>query len=195
VSAAWFFAGLGGASFFFWGRFLPEGGGDTVDWVVAWVTDSPVTDLGFTAEATFQFAAGIVLLLSFPFVLHALARLEIATDKAELSLGRSGVRSPATARTGEVSAAPVEGGFTDAAAPGLEHDSRVSAFLTRGDGEGWFWLLSIFVGTVLLAISWPVTAGLYGVWTVTAMQVAIGQSASLVLAVRMPAATLVLGVM
>ena len=195
VTAAWFFAGLGGASFFFWGRFLPEGGGDTVDWVVAWVTDSPVTDLGFTAEATFQFAAGIVLLLSFPFVLHAMALLEIATIKAGLAPGPNGVLSPEQARTGELSAASVEGGFTDAAAPGLEHDSRVSALLTRGDGEGWFWLLSIFVGTVLLAVSWPVTAGLYGVWTVTAMQVAIGQSASLVLAVRMPAAAIVLGVM
>src|SRR5699024_4093309 len=174
---------------------LPEGGGDTVDWVVAWVTDSPVTDLGFTAEATFQFAAGIVLLLSFPFVLHAMALLEIATIKAGLAPGPNGVLSPEQARTGELSAASVEGGFTAAAAPGLEHDSRVSALLTRGDGEGWFWLLSIFVGTVLLAVSWPVTAGLYGVWTVTAMQVAIGQSASLVLAVRMPAAAIVLGVM
>src|SRR5699024_2946319 len=85
VTAAWFFGGLGGASFPFWGRFLPEGGGDTVDWVVAWVTDSPVRDLGFTAEATFQFAAGIVLLLSFPFVLHAMALFEIATIKAGLA--------------------------------------------------------------------------------------------------------------
>src|SRR5699024_6010116 len=106
-------------------------------------------------------------LLSFPFVLHAMALLEIATIKAGLAPGPNGVLSPEQARTGELSAASVEGGFTDAAAPGLEHDSRVSALLTRGDGEGWFWLLSIFVGTVLLAVSWPVTAGLYGVWTVT----------------------------
>ncbi|WP_209370464.1 sensor histidine kinase [Brevibacterium renqingii] len=181
VSAAWFFGGLGGLSFFLWGRFLPEGGGDTVDWVAAWLTNSPVTDLGFTAEATFQFAAGLILLLTFPFVLHAMALLEIAAIRAAL---------PPVA-----SAAPVPPIAT--AAP-LGHSAetsstRTSAFAQFAGGQGWFWLASAFVGVVLVAVSWPVTAVLYGVPSIIAMLVAVAQGVALVLAVRWSTAAIGLG--
>lgn len=186
VSVSWFFAGLGGVTFFFWGRFLPSDDTDLIDFVSAWVTNSPLTDLGFGAEATFQFVTGLVLLFTFPFVHHAMARLEILAITAGLaplgdtaaSAGRS---SPAAAGTSFASGA---------SAPAFVG----SSFFSRAGTEGWFWLLSIFVAVALVAVSWPVTAVAYGVWTVTAMLVAIGQSAALVLAVRLPAAAIVLGV-
>src|SRR5699024_4163833 len=185
VTAAWFFGGLGGASFPFWGRFLPEGGGDTVDWVAAWVTDSPVRDLGFTAEATFQFAAGIVLLLSFPFVLHAMALFEIATVRAGLS-----PLPPGPAGAPPTSDAP------SASRSSAHHDrapsTGTSAFTAAG-GQGWFWLVSAFAGVVLVAVSWPVTASAYEVPSLLAMLIAVAQSAALVLAVRWPSAAIGLG--
>src|SRR5699024_5061051 len=144
VTASWFFAGLGGASFFFWGRFLPEGGGDTVDWVVAWVTNSPVTDLGFTTEATFQFIVGIILLLTFPFVLHAMALLEIVAIRAALSHdveGSGAAQNPGGPRTTAVAASPAAG---SQAAP--EASPKPSRFQMITGGEGWFWLISVFVG-------------------------------------------------
>ena len=60
-------------------------------------------------------------------------------------------------------------------------------------GEGWFWLISVFVGAVLVAISWPVTTVLYDVPTVFAMLIALAQSAALVLAVRWPIPAVGLG--
>jgi signal transduction histidine kinase len=180
VAAVWFFGGLGGATFFFWGRFLPEGGGDTVDWVHAWVTNSPVTDLGFSAEATFQFVVGILLLLTFPFILHAMALLEIVTIRAALSADASQVHS--NTRPGITSHA--------ASDPHLSPDPHPSpspaVFSSATGGLGWFWLISGFVGVVLVAISWPVTTVLYGVPTVFAMLIAFALSAALVLAVRWP---------
>ncbi|WP_166974498.1 sensor histidine kinase [Brevibacterium atlanticum] len=178
VAAAWFFGGLGGATFFVWGRFLPEDGGDTVDWVVAWVTGSPVTDLGFSAEATFQFVVGLILLLSFPFLLHALALFEIVTIRAALSADTTEAHSNTSP------------GIAAAEAPA---SSSPRMFASTTGGLGWFWLVAGFVGIALVAISWPVTTVLYDVPTVFAMLIALSQSAALVLAVRWPTIAIGLG--
>ncbi|WP_181274985.1 sensor histidine kinase [Brevibacterium oceani] len=171
VAAVWFFGGLGGATFFFWGRFLPEGGGNTVDWVVAWVTNSPVTDLGFSAEATFQLVVGLILLLTFPFILHAMALLEIVTIRAALSADTTEAHSNS------------HPGITAAVVPSSPNPA---VFSSATGGLGWFWLIAGFVGVVLVAISWPVTTVLYGVPTVFAMLIALALSVALVLAVRWP---------
>ena len=193
VSFAWFASGLGGVTHFFWGAFVPDGGGNTVDWVVAWVTNSPVTDLGFTTEATFQFIVGIILLLTFPFVLHAMALLEIVAIRAALSHdveGSGAAQNPGGPRTTAVAASPAAG---SQAAP--EASPKPSRFQMITGGEGWFWLISVFVGVVLVAISWPVTTVLYGVATVFAMLIALAQSAALVLAVRWPIPAIGLGLL
>lgn len=220
VSVSWFFAGLGGVTFFFWGRFLPPDDTNLIDFVSAWVTNSPLTDLGFGAEATFQFVTGLVLLLTFPFVHHAMARLEILAitaglapfegsgtsagkaragdeagrDPSAAAAASAGLSSPAVAGSSSGSGADSSSGFGTEPSAG-SGASAAASLLSRAGSEGWFWLLSIFVAVALVAISWPVTAVAYGVWTVTAMLIAIGQSAALVLAVRMPAAAIVLGVM
>ncbi|WP_157929979.1 sensor histidine kinase [Brevibacterium epidermidis] len=193
VSFAWFASGLGGVTHFFWGAFVPDGGGNTVDWVVAWVTNSPVTDLGFTTEATFQFIVGIILLLTFPFVLHAMALLEIVAIRAALSHdveGSGAAQNPGGPRTTAVAASPAAG---SQAAP--EASPKPSRFQMITGGEGWFWLISVFVGVVLVAISWPVTTVLYDVATVFAMLIALAQSAALVLAVRWPIPAIGLGLL
>ena len=202
VCLAWFAGGLGGITHFFWGAFVPDGGGNTVDFVVAWVTNSPVTDLGFAAEATFQFIVGIILLLTFPFVLHAMALLEIVAIRAALSHDVEGagaaqsrndrrnapsVAVPATQAQSQSSGAPTVPSATPAASP------KPSRFQAITGGEGWFWLISVFVGAVLVAISWPVTTVLYDVPTVFAMLIALAQSAALVLAVRWPIPAVGLG--
>ncbi|UVI35754.1 sensor histidine kinase [Brevibacterium spongiae] len=202
VVAAWFFGGLGGITHFFWGAFVPDGGGNTVDWVVAWVTNSPVTDLGFSAEATFQFIVGIILLLTFPFILHAMALLEIVSIRAALSHdfeGAGAAQNPGDRRnapTAAVSAAKTQAQSSGApAVPSAtpETSPNPSRFRVIAGGEGWFWLISVFVGAVLVAISWPVTTVLYDVPTVFAMLIALAQSAALVLAVRWPIPAIGLG--
>jgi signal transduction histidine kinase len=191
VSVVWFFGGLGGATFFFWGRFLPEGGGNTVDWVVAWVTNSPVTDLGFSAEATFQLIVGLLLLLTFPFILHAMALLEIVTIRAALSADTTEAHSNTRPGAAAAVASPMssddrDGRPTSAPVSNSEASPNPAVFSSATGGLGWFWLIAGFVGVVLVAISWPVTTVLYGVPTVFAMLIALALSAALVLAVRWP---------
>ncbi|MCU4295621.1 hypothetical protein D3I60_00735 [Brevibacterium permense] len=195
VSLAWFAGGLGGTTFFFWGRFLPDDDGDTVDWVVAWVTNSPVTDLGFSAEAAFQFVVGIVLLLTFPFVLHAMALLEIVAIRAALST--DGAAAAMQSAQPEHSA-QTPGSYLSAAPQAARselprHPAQSSPLSALAGSQGWFWLIAAFVGAVLVAVAWPVTTVLYGIPTVYAMLLAFGLSAALLLAVRWPIPAIGLG--
>lgn len=201
VSAAWFFGGLGGFTYFFWGRFLPDGGSDVIDWVAAWVTNSPVTDLGFTAEATFQFSVGLVLLLTFPFVLHAMALLEIVAIRTALSPDLTGaaVRRgslPAEMGPGTSSGPDDHRNHPAASAPSANPEASPNppAISQFTGGEGWYWLISAVVGVGLVAISWPVTTAIYDVPSVVAMLISLAQSAALVLAVRWPTAGIGLGI-
>ena len=193
VVVPWFFGALGGLTFFIWGRFLPDGNTDLVELIAAAWNDTAVTDLGFGVEATFQFVSGLILLITFPFVLHAMARLEIAAITAGLATGHSARASatPSTPGTPGVMGA-VPGHTTSATRP---DESPPGSFLTRSGTEGWFWLFTIFIGIVLVAISWPVMAVVYETSAVLAMLVAFAQSAALVLAVRTPIIAIVVGVL
>ena len=194
VVIPWFFGALGGITYFFWGRFLPYDNTDLISLIAAWWNDTPLVDLGFGAEATFQFISGLILLVTFPFVLHAMARLEIAAITAGLAPGHDEVTAAGKARAGDFT-----GHAPDGTASATSSGSRVpglpaaNSFLTRAAGEGWFWLISIFVGVVLVAVGWPVTAALYESSTVIAMLVALGQSGALVLAVRRPVTAIIVG--
>lgn len=184
VCLAWFAGGLGGITHFFWGAFVPDGGGNTVDFVVAWVTNSPVTDLGFAAEATFQFIVGIILLLTFPFVLHAMALLEIVAIRAALS-----PQGAASAMQSAQSSDSAQAGHPQQPSP----PTQSSPLSTVAGSQGWFWLIAAFVGVVLVAVAWPVTTVLYGVPTVYAMLLAFSLSAALLLSVRWPTPAVGLG--
>ncbi|MDN5661797.1 MAG: sensor domain-containing protein, partial [Brevibacterium aurantiacum] len=194
VVIPWFFGALGGITYFFWGRFLPYDNTDLISLIAAWWNDTPLVDLGFGAEATFQFISGLILLVTFPFVLHAMARLEIAAITAGLAPGHDGATSAGKARAGDAwghdpmgAASATSSGSTVLVSP------AANSFLTRSAGEGWFWLMSIFVGVVLVAIGWPVTAVVYGMPAVVAMLLALTSSGALVLAVSKPIPAIVLG--
>ena len=191
VSVSWFFGALGGVTYFFWGRFLPEGNTELIEFLVAASNDTSVMDLGFGTVATFQFVTGLILLVTFPFVLHAMARLEIAAITAGLAPGHDGSASAGKARAGDGPGHDPDG----TGSAHLSASSGTGSFTTRADHEGWFWLIAIFIGTVLVAIGWPVMAAAYESATVLAMLVALGQSAALVLAVRRPVAAIVLGLL
>ena len=191
VSVSWFFGALGGMTFFFWGRFLPDDNIDLIDFIAAAWNDTSVIDQGFGAEATFQFVAGLILLLTFPFVLRAMARLEIAAITAGLAPGHDGSASAGKARAGDGPGHDPDG----AGSANFSASSGTGSFMTRAGSEGWFWLVTIFIGVVLVAIGWPVMAALYMSSAVIAMLVALAQSAALVLAVRKPVAAIILGLL
>lgn len=204
VVVPWFFGALGGMTYFFWGRFLPFNNSDAISFIAAWWNDSSVVDLGFGAEATFQFIAGFILLLTFPFVLHAMARLEIAAITAGLAPGHDEAASAGKARAGDSTGydpdgtasanSSVVGTFASSAtAARPASGSTTGSFMQSPGGEGWFWLISIFVGVVLVAVGWPVTAALYETPTLIAMLVVLAQSGALVLAVRRPIPAIILG--
>ena len=195
VALAWFAGGLGGITHFFWGAFVPDGGGNTVDWVVAWVTNSPVTDLGFAAEATFQFIVGIILLLTFPFVLHAMALLEIVSIRAALSPDGAvaAMQSAQTAQSAQAGGSHRSISAREAHQEQPGQPAQSSALSTIAGSQGWFWLIAAFVGVVLVAVAWPVTTVLYGVPTVYAMLLSLSLSAALLLAVRWPIPAIGLG--
>lgn len=212
VVVPWFFGAVGGMTYFFWGRFLPNGNTDLITFIAAWWNDSSIVNLGFGAEATFQFVAGLILLITFPFALHAMARLEIAAITAGLAPGHDEAASvgPAAsvgkARAGDETGhdpdgtasatLPVFGSSASlAASAGSPSDPKTDAgsFIKHAAGEGWFWLVSIFVGVVLLAVGWPVTTVLYDSPSIIAMLVVLVQSGALVLAVRKPVAAIIVG--
>lgn len=202
VSVSWFFGAVGGLTYFFWGRFLPDGNTELIELIVAASNDTSMVDLEFGAIATFQFIAGLILFLTFPFVLHALARLEIAAITAGLAPGHEETASAipsapetlAASATRAIPAAPSAHTVSPASSTGLGSNSGPETLLTRAGGEGWFWLISIFVGVVLVAVGWPVTAVLYESSTVLAMLVVLAQSGALVLAVRKPIPAIIVGV-
>lgn len=198
VSVSWFFGAVGGLSYFFWGRFLPDGNTELIELIVAASNDTSMADLTFGTIATVQFIVGFFLLATFPFVLHVLARLEIAAITAGLAPGREETASAGSAAlAGSASRAipevPSARAVSPASSSGLGSNSGPETLMARAGGEGWFWLISIFVGVVLVAVGWPVTAVLYGSSTVIAMLVVLAQSGALVLAVRKPIPAIIVG--
>ncbi|MGO1508961.1 MAG: sensor histidine kinase [Actinomycetales bacterium] len=57
---------------------------------------------------------------------------------------------------------------------------------------GWAWLSTIYIGAILVSISWPVLANVHGVHVAIAMVLALATSGALVLAVRWPVPSIAL---
>ncbi|MDN6135580.1 MAG: sensor histidine kinase, partial [Brevibacterium sp.] len=205
VSVSWFFGALGGLTYFFWGRFLPDNNTELIEFIVAASNDTSMVNLEFGTIATVQFVAGLILLITFPFVLHAMARLEIAAITAGLAPGHDEAASAGKARAGDPAGHDPDGtasatlpgsvglGSSAASAGSFSAPKAGASSFMKHAGEGWFWLISIFVGVVLVAIGWPVTAVLYESSVIIAMLVVLGQSGALVLAVRRPVAAIIVG--
>lgn len=186
VSLTWFAGALGGITYFFWGQFVPEDGPSLAELIVSGLTNSPATHFSFGVNATVEFVAGLLFLLTFPFVLHGMALLEIATTKAGLVPLESGSNPVSSANGNPASASAGSNG------PGNTTEWRFPHFLV-GRTPGWYWLISIFVGAVLVAVGWPVLGAAYGLGAAIAMVVSIAQSAAIAVSVRWPIAGIALG--
>ncbi|MFC7373783.1 sensor histidine kinase [Brachybacterium sp. GCM10030268] len=142
-----------------WGRLLPPGSGDV-----------PGQDLpGGWAVAL---VVGLLLALTFPAIVHALALLDVAVTAALL-----GGAVPGARRSGE---AP--------ATVGSDADERLRE-------NAWTRMTIAFIGFVLVVVGWPVTATLYHVHPALAMVVTVAHSVAALLAVRWNWAGLSLGVL
>lgn len=153
VTIAWAALAVAGLSYWLWGRELPPGG-------------TPVP-----GQWSLALVLGLVLALSFPAMVHALALLDVVVSAPLL-----GGAVPGSRRRGSPAPPMV---FT------------VDARLREG---AWTWVTVSFLSFVLVVVSWPVTASLYSVHPAVAMLVSIAAALAGVLAVRWPWAGLSLSI-
>ncbi|MEE1619239.1 sensor histidine kinase [Brachybacterium sp. J153] len=153
AAVAWAGAALGGLTFWAWGRALPA---------------APLPLGGQWAVAL---ALGIVLALSFPAVVHQLARLDVLVT------------------------VPLLGGEEPGSRPAPGPRSAAPGPATVLHEEAWTRMTVAFLGVVLLAVGWPVTAALYDVHPALAMLVAVAASAAPLVAVGRPREGLALSVL
>lgn len=174
IAAAWTLGALAGLTYWFWGGFLPPDDVTLAGLILEGITAGATPDAlahSFALDAGFQLVAGVILLLTLPFVMRGLAWLEAATTAAALG---AELEDPASA---DVPARP------DRAAPrgaGLGTPARISA-------AGWSWICAGVAAVATIAVGWPVLAVLYGMPSVAAMLVSAAQAAAVLLVVRRPA--------
>ncbi|WP_167040659.1 sensor histidine kinase [Salinibacterium sp. ZJ454] len=92
IAITWVAGSLGGLTFWFWDRFIPESTGDIYLSEIVYTflfpgVEFPVT--GPTGDAIFYFIAGVVFTVTLPFVTHGLTALHHVIAKGMLSAWRS----------------------------------------------------------------------------------------------------------
>ena len=184
VGITWLSAALGGTTSFIWARFLPEN--DSVfpgNMLVALSSGaiSPEFAYSRSGEALTYTVFGLFALATLPLVMRALAVLDITVTRA--GLGAPGPASPAQGGAG----ATAPDGSAPGATPGI---APAAAFAARA---GWSWILVGFAAVAALAVTWPLLSTFYGVHPAISMVFAAAQAATLVLALRLPAAAIALG--
>jgi len=193
VGVSWWAGALGGLTYVLWGGFLPPGDVILIEVLASALSNGTMTiapGTVFLLEAAFRFVAGLVLLLTLPWVMHGLATLDavvttaalgsaMSPESATTSAGSTSTdRVTSTARTSGTPTTPAPAGSPAKAAPTA---ADPGPFLTL---DGWAWVTAGSAAAVLVAVGWPVLTGLYGVPVVYAMVIALVHSASLLLAVR-----------
>ena len=158
VAVAWPLTAIAGLTYWFWSRFLPEG---TIidDLPGAWAV---------------MLLAGVVLGLTTPALVGALARLDASLSTALLG----GALQPVRRSSGQARAS-------------RSPDRAVAASLS---GSAWTRMSVASAAFVLVVVAWPVTAVLYEADPAVAMVVTVAHSAAAILAVRWPWAGLPLSV-
>ena len=91
VTVVWLAVGLGGVSYWLWGRLLPEGRNEDLhalilDWMLPGTT-FPIDPL--LAESLLQLVLGILFLLTLPYLTHAFTRLHQFAARGMLGAWRS----------------------------------------------------------------------------------------------------------
>ncbi|WP_114854971.1 histidine kinase [Brachybacterium sp. YJGR34] len=155
VTLLWAAVAVGGLTYWLWGRFLPP-------------QDAP----RLPGQWALVLVIGLVMALSLPAMVHALARLD-AIVSAPLLGGA------------------VPGGRRDRVRPGGD---PVAAGMGLAE-NAWVRMTVAFLAFVLVVVAWPVTASLYAVPPAVAMVTSIAIAAAALLAVRWPWAGLALSVL
>jgi len=87
LTVTWLATGLGGATFWFWDRFIPHGDSDFIlsEWIVYGLDRAPAgVDLGWL-DALLNFVVGVIFLATLPFVTRGLTRLHWAIARGMLA--------------------------------------------------------------------------------------------------------------
>lgn len=162
IAVSWTALGLGGVSYFFWSRFLPEQG-QAVD--LLRLSMPQLVPAGQTQQYLLE--AGLMMLLglgavaALPLVIHGLARLDALLTGVLLSAGSAGTDQ-------------------DRPLPPSSTNQVTRSF----SGEAWSRIGAGFAAVVLLAVGWPVTAAVYDVEGPAAMVVVLGHCAAIIITLR-----------
>lgn len=156
ITVAWPLTAVAGLTYWLWGRLLPPG---------AIIENLP-------GAWALLLLAGLILALTTPTLVGALARLDVSVSAALLG----GALQPAPPAPGQALLARYPGGDP---ADGLS-------------ANAWTRMSVASAAFVLVVVAWPVTAVLYEVDPAVAMVVTTAHSAAAILAVRWPWAGLAL---
>lgn len=173
VAIVWTALVPGGILYFYWGRYLPtEHSTLPPAFLNLLYGDArpPVPEL-FAVESVSYLALGVFCLLTLPFMMRTLARIEAVAVRAGPGAGRT-LSGPTDAKTATTQVT------TSPSSPTTGH--------TSPQANGWAWLVVAFAGIAALAVNWPVLAAIHGVQVAIAMVIALAHCAALALLVRAP---------
>lgn len=191
VAVSWTAGALGGITELFWGRFIPEGDSDVyvsgviVDFFSLGQAPHSLTH-SIWLEHAFNFVGGVILLVTLPLIMRALALLDATVMGAALG-GANPSSSTGEERARRTDAAPAQG------TTGGERTTAAGGFVSPEiSATGWAWIAASTAAVVMLSVSWPLYAVIYGVHPAIAMVFAVAQSATLLLAVKLPGTAIAL---
>lgn len=170
VAVVWTVLGVGGISYFFWSRFLPDEEGQVIR-LLRIIMPSAVPEdqtWQYLLDAGLMLILGVGVLAAAPLVIHGLAQADAALTAVLLSAGS--LRTEREAHTQGEPHTPL---------PSSRHQ-----VLRSFSGRAWSWIGSGFATVVLLAVGWPVIAAVYGVSAAVAMVVVLAHCAAIVITLR-----------
>ncbi|HIY65834.1 MAG TPA: sensor domain-containing protein [Candidatus Agrococcus pullicola] len=207
IAISWWGIMLGGLTYALWGWSLP-----TRDMVPHWLLDGMSNGAipaeisrSYPVEVGFYVIIGAVALVTLPFVMRGLARLDAMIARAALTNGMesSGIASAIRPRTpqpeqdgrpGSPSRRPSNASpnrQAPARTASTERDllagsSGMSVVTSAVSPTGWAWIVAGLIAVTTVVISWPLLATVHGLTVIAAMILAIMQASAVLLAVRWP---------
>lgn len=166
VALVWTVLSLGGLTYVFWSLFLP-GERNTIELLELIQPELIPDDDGarFLIDAGAHFVLGLILLLTLPAVMSALARSDAFLTGTLLGAEAASAHDNADV----VRYAP--------AAAGSRHSGSFS-------GRAWAWIGTGFAAIALLAVAWPVMTVVYALDVAVAMALVLLHCVSLVITLR-----------
>ena len=172
IAVGWSVAGPAGLTYFLWSLFIPDDGPVTT---LLQLTNPNLVPQSGTAQylldAGVHLLIGVVFLSTLSMVMRGLAGFDAMLATALLGGGDRGVTLGH--QEGAAAAEAAESADAD------PHQPVVSF-----SPWAWSWIGAGFTAVVLLAVGWPVTAGLYDVAVGVAMAIVAAHCAAIVITLR-----------